>query len=256
MMKPLMLLCVATTLLASGCASVRVKTDLMPEADASLQSPAGRFHIAGLQYSVDGVASGSASALPIDAAYEKRLSRLVREECPSRYPLLFTKDQADSIPLWIEVEDSITSKDGKTIAWILCTATIVGTVFPVPMEIDRDLEIAVGSWDGRDGIANVPTRKGFQRAQHIWGSLLTPLGLISIPGESDFPKKSEAFNMGRFAYDDVPQVAQQVATAVAKLVVTKDADFWTVQPRQYGSPVQPAIPPVAVPLPMETVAPF
>lgn len=254
--KTLFLLCMTGTLLASGCASVRVKTNLMPETDATLHSPTGRFYIAGLQYAVDGVDSGSTKSLPIDAAYEKRLFRLVRQECLARYPLLFTKDQTDSIPLWIEVEDSITSKDGKTLAWILCTATIVGTVFPAPSEIDRDLVITVGVWNGKDGIGSAGTSKDFQREQHFWLSLLTPLGLISIPGESDFPKESEAFNMGRFAYDDVPQVAQQVATAVAKLVAAQDADYWTAQPRQYESPAQSATTPAALPAPTETVAPF
>ncbi|MDD3276029.1 MAG: hypothetical protein PHP93_03150, partial [Kiritimatiellales bacterium] len=228
--------------------------------NTTLQSPAGRFYVAGLNYVVDGV-DADASAWPMDAVYKKNLLHLVRKESLALYPRLFTNDQtAGSVPLWVEVEDSITSKDGKTLAWMLCTLTLVGTVFPVPMEIDRDMDVSVSPWNGRDGRGSEPVQVNFKREQHMWGSILSPLGLISIPGESDFPKVSEAFNMSRFAYDDAPQVAQQVATAVAKMVITKDSAYWTAPSRWTGSPASPGIIPAtaleALPLPTQTVAPF
>jgi hypothetical protein len=138
-----------------------------------------------------------------------------------------------------------------------------GTLFmapyflPLPTDRDRNMTVAIGTGTGHEGFKNIAFRKEFNRKEHGWFTIFSPLALIAIPGKSDFPKESTIFNMkGLDLYDDVPQLAQQVATALAKLVATQDAAFWTSQPRTgTSSPLSPTRP-VATPLPPETVDPF
>jgi hypothetical protein len=256
----LMMLGVAGLFLSSGCASYRVLTNLKPEADPALQSPAGRFYIAGVKYTVGGDESveGKKSADDIDAAYERKLLKLLRKECLSRYPLLFTKDSADSVPLWIKVDDSGASDDFVPV-WMLCTVCICPIILPLPVDWERDIKVTVGRGTSLATFTNEMGQKQFHREEHGW-MCFNPLGLISYPGESDFPKVSSAFNMGRYAYNDIPQVAQQVATATAKLISAKDPSFWTTQPRlnnsSMGLPIRTGEVPVAPSLPTDSVAPF
>ena len=258
-MKFLIWLCAAGILLTSGCASIRVKTDLMPDADPDLKSSAGKFYIAELKYNCDdGVVRESQNTL--DVAYKKDLLRAVRKECPTRYPLLFSEFEESAIPLCITVDEEYGFKDGKFIAWMLCTLMITPMILPAPLEINRDLTVSAGLWNGTDGKGSPVVRNKFRREQRGWVTMLTPLALIPAPGESDFPKESEAFNMGRNSYDDVPQVAQQVTTAIAKMIAGKDTEFWTAQPRRMESPsfspVSPSAVPATLTLPTETIAPF
>ena len=255
-------LCVPTILFSSGCASFRVLTDLKPEADATLQSPAGRFYIAGLKCTANGKDYDIATR-PADhtlVAKERRLLTLIHTECLARYPLLFTKDTSDSVPLWITLDDLVVSR-GDRMEWFFGTLFMAPYFLPLPTDRERDMTVAIGTGANKEGFSNVALRQSFHRSEHGWFSMFTPLGLISIPGASDFSKVSAAFNSeGDDICDMFPQLAQQVATAIAKQVVTKDAEFWTTQPRQLNSsvlsPGHPVNPPVALPLPTETVTPF
>lgn len=260
MQKLLLLLCLAGTVLCSGCSSVRVKTDFLPETNSTLKSAAGMFYIAGLKYDCDdGYENQTLSAM--DIAYEKKLLRLLRKECPARYPLLFSADESSAIPLFVTFEEECSQNNFKIVAWMLGTLTIVPMILPAPfIDVDRNISVSVGAWNGTDSKGSETVRSVFHRKQIGWGTVLTPLGLIPVPGESDFPKESEAFNMSRYAYDDIPQVAPQVATALAKIVAVKEPEFWTAPPRsvqQPGySPAGSASAPSVLTLPSETAAPF
>jgi hypothetical protein len=243
--------------LYSGCASFRVLTDLKPEADATLQSSAGRFYIAGLKYKDFDPTKPYTDFLVV---HEQRLLTSLRIECLARYPLLFTKDSIDSIPLWIKLDDSLISK-GDRFEWMFGTLFMAPYFLPLPTDRERNMTVAIGTGTSREGFNNVAIRKDFNRKEHGWFTIFSPLALIAIPGESDFPKVSVAFNnKGLDIYDYVPQVAQQVATAIAKLVAAKDSEFWTTQPRlntpSIMLPTQTGDVPVASPLPTDSVAPF
>jgi hypothetical protein len=252
-------LCAAGILLSCGCASVRVKTDLKPEADPKLASSAGKFYIAGLSYNCD-AGYVHESPPPMDVAYEKNLLRPLRKECSARYPLLFSEASESAIPLFVTVEEEFKQSEFKTIAWMLGTLMIVPMILPAPfVDMDRDITVSAGVWNGTDSKGSGTVRSSFHRKHILWGTVLTPLALIPIPGESDFPKESSVFCMSRGGFDDIPQVAQQTATALAKMVVTKDAAYWTAQPRWTGSPASlsnPAPMSAPLPLPTQTVAPF
>lgn len=249
--KTLLLVGIICSLLTSGCASYRVLTDLKPESDATLQSPAGRFYIAGLTYVFE---PKPPYKYPPP---EENLLRLVRQECIDRYPALFGKNQTEGIPLWVEVSDKW---EQPFPLMFLCTLTLCPIVFPCPATKDRDIVVLVSPWNGRDTSGREIVQMNFHRKEHWWQTILTPLGLILIPGESDMPKGSSIVNEGPEACDTIPQVAQQVATAIAKLISTKDPAFWTTQPRlnnsSIGLPTRTGDAPGVQPLPSDTVAPF
>jgi len=251
-------------LLASGCSSVRVKTDLVPETDAKLKSPAGMFYIAGVEYGCDYgddlPASEAVKAFATD--YGNKLLRLLRKECSARYPLLFLDQENSAIPLFVTVKEVFDYNQSKYLTWGLCTLLITPLVLPAPIDTDRDLTVSAGVWNGAGAHGSVAVLKKFRREERGWLTVLTPLGLIPVSGTTDFPVESTAFVSGnhfRF-FDEMPQISQQVATALAKIITSKEPEFWTAPPsrsQQPGyAPTTPATTPAILPPPSEPITPF
>jgi hypothetical protein len=234
-------------------------TDLKPEKDPVLKAPAGTFYVAELTFSTDSPSPQTAESYK---KYQREMLPLLRKECLERYPALFAEDSSGAIPLKIDVGSTTTMHTLKMIGWMYGTLLISGVILPCPGDSDEDIDVSVGVWTGRETLRSATLQKSFRREIHTWVSLLTPAGLITIPGESDFPKVSGSiFSMQAMEKNYLQQLASQIATALAKTVVTKDEDYWTAQPRQtlpaWGSPASSPVP-VSAPLslPTQTVAPF
>jgi hypothetical protein len=258
-LKFLILFCVAGPLLLSGCMSARVTTDLKPETNSELKSPAGRFYVAGLKYKY----ADANPQIPVDQKTmddaERRLLPLVNKECASRYPALFV-DEAISgcIPLGVEVSCTITQHPGKSVAWMLCTLDICGLILPCPGNVDEAFEVKASVSNGRGGMVGTPLRKSYRREDHFWVSVMTPSALIHMPGESDFPKFSgTVMDIQQQMEMSYQQTAQQVATALAQLVATKEPEFWVVPVGSEISPAAlPSTPTSTLPPPAESATPF
>jgi len=258
-MKSMMFLCVAVSLFTSGCMSARVTTNLKPGTDPALKSPAGQFYIAGLKYKYADANQQIQMDQTTIADAERRLLPLVRKESASRYPALFVNEaSSSSIPLGVEVNCTITQHPGKMVAWMLCTADICGTIFPCPVQLEEDFDVKAGMWNGRDGIGGLPIQNGFRREDHQWVSIFSPAALITIPGESDFPKMSGTiFGIQSQMETGYQQTAQQVVTALAQLVATKEPGFWVVPAGSESSPTAlPSTPTTTLPPPAESVLPL
>ena len=256
-MKSVMLSFVVGPLLVSGCMSMRMTTNLKPETDPTLKSPAGQFYIAGLKYKY----ADANQQVQIDqstiADAERRLLPLVRKECTSRYPALFMAEASSAIPLGVEVDCTMTMHTGKMVAWMLCTVDLCGTFFPCPAAQDEDFDVKAGVWNGRDGIGGTPLQNSFRREDHLWVSVFSPAALITIPGESDFPKMSGTLlGMQEQMETSYQQTAQQVATALAKLVAVKEPGYWTTPVGRENNPATPPSVPTTLPPPAESSAPF
>lgn len=257
-MKLMALLCITGSLFGSGCMSTRIKTDLLPESDSKLTAPAGTFYIADLKF--DSSTPNPQLAQSYEK-YQRQLLPLLRRECMERYPALFSDDPTYAIPLGVDVETTTTMHNLKMLAWMYGTLLISGVILPCPGDSDEDFDVTAFVWSGRNDLRGASLQKSFRRENHTWVSLLTPTALITIPGESDFPKVSGTiFNVQKMETVYLQQLAPQIATALAKLVVTRDSAYWTAQPRWSSSPaLSPALPtaePVALPAPTETAAPF
>ena len=255
-MKFMILLCVAVALFGSGCMSVRVETNLKPEMNANLKASAGPFYIAGLQY--HNLNSQMAQG---DAEIERGLLPVLRRECMNRYPGLFVDETTKAIPLGVDLKNTTTMHDGKTIGWMFGTLMLCGMVFPCPGQSDEDMTVGVRVWSGQETLWDAPLTKNFRRENHMWVSIFTPLALITIPGESDFPKMSGTILDVQAQQETYyQQIAQQVATVLAKMVVTKDAAYWAAQPRGQSIPavvpMRPVATPAPLPAPAQTPAPF
>ena len=258
-MKFMLLLCVVGSLFGSGCMSSRITTDFKPEADPELKSPAGKFYVADLKYTYAEITqTDDNDTPPFVAQIERLLLSLLREECKERYPALFELDKAKAIPLGVTVKKTFDMHESKTLGWMFGTLLISGTILPAPIHQTEELDLKVCVWTGETGVTTAFLQKNFQREFHGWMSLLTPAGLIHMPGESDFPKKSATALTDFYGQKTMyPPLASQLATAIAKLVMEKDAAFWEAQRRRTASPgLSPMPDPVILSVPTETVDPF
>jgi hypothetical protein len=258
-LKIVMVLYLAGTLLVSGCASSRMVTDLKPANNAELKSPAGTFYVADVKF-IRVLDNPKPNTIETYKKYQRLLLPLLRKECMERYPVLFSNDAASSIPISVTAESTLTPNHFKTKCWMFGTLMIVGWLLPCPSEKEEDVILKAGIWTGRDDVQGAMLQKCFRRETHGWLSILTPLALIDIPGESDFPKASSSIfttHKGEWIY--LQQLASQLATALAETIPTQEPAFWTAQPRMSVSPTltpgRPEITP-AILMPTETVDPF
>lgn len=228
LIKIIKLLSLTGILMLSGCMSGRTITNLKPESNPELKSSVGKFYIEGLTY-VNNIPIDQKNQPMLDV--DKRLLPLLRKECITRYPELFSDDSSTAIPLWIDINQITTVNNAKSRTWLLCSALLCGLIFPLPGESDDQFEIKAGVWNGQEGIKGASVKKDFQRTSATWSSAFTPLALITIPGESDFPKESYTeFDIK--GHTDAYEVitAEQISTALAKSVYEKDPSYWSARP--------------------------
>lgn len=259
-LKIFTVLCLAGTLLVSGCASSRMVTDLKPANNPELKSPAGTFYIADVKF-IRVLDNPKPNTIGTYKKYQRLLLPLLRKECMERYPVLFSNDSASSIPISVTAESTLTPKLFKTKCWMFGTLMIVGWILPCPSGKEEDVILKTGIWTGREDVQGAMMQKNFHRETHGWLSILTPLALIDIPGESDLPKVSSTiFKVQKGEQIYLEQLASQLATALAETISPKDTEFWASQPR-FNSPtlLSPTLPvelPVAPLVPTDSVAPF
>lgn len=228
LIKIVKLLSLAGILVLNSCMSGRTTTNLKPESNPELKSPAGKFYIEGIKYTNNIPKEQQKQSI---SDFNESIVPLVRKECIARYPELFSADSSSSIPLWVEVTHYTTNNDGKTITWMFCSLMLCGIIFPLPGEVDEQFDIKTGVWNGQQGIKGTFAHNNFERDSYFWVSVFTPSALITIPGESDFPKVSGTiFNINSQMAEYQALTAEQIATAIAKSVAEKDLGFWSARP--------------------------
>jgi len=105
--------------------SARTTTDLKPDANPELKSSAGKFYIEGIKYDSDYGRQAARGGMGQNFEDQKKISdektcrnllSLVRKECVTRYPALFTDNSSSAIPLWIDVKHVFDSNDSRKLA--------------------------------------------------------------------------------------------------------------------------------------------
>ncbi len=110
-----------------------------------------------------------------------------REKLVARHPQLFGDDPKAS-PLSVEVVIDRKDKIAGTLITEVLTLTISPSILPsYPITSLFELDLCVRDDSGETLYGTAATVKGQEKT---WVTFLTPLGLISIPGPSDVPKKS------------------------------------------------------------------
>ena len=108
-----------------------------------------------------------------------------------RYPTLFQRTPG-AIPLSAQVTIQQDISQGAALGVYLCTLCIVGGIFPsVPWETEWQVSVQVS--DARGAPVASPKVHAIDRG---WWTILTPLGLMEFPGESDAPKVSAVMRNG------------------------------------------------------------
>lgn len=235
--KAIKLLSLALVMVLNSCMSGRMTTDLKPEANLELKSPAGKFYIEGITYDNHIPEEQQKHAI---SDFNDSILPLVRKECIARYPGLFSGDSSSAIPLWVDVDHVTTNNDGKTLTWMFCSLMLCGLIFPLPGEYQEKFDVKTGIWNGQEGIKGAFVQKNFQKDSYFWVSIVTPLALITIPGESDLPKESDTI-LNMHAQIEAYEIlnAQQISTAIAKSVAEKDLIFWSARPQLLLKGAQP-----------------
>lgn len=232
----LALLGATAAFITAGCMSGRTTTNLVPKSDPALKSPAGMFCIneVNLRY----ITPNQQPSLDMVSNPSQRILPKLRQECRERYPSLFADESSSTFPLALDITITVTQHPGKTVGWMLGTCLLSSVIFPCPGQTDEAFCVKVGAWGSRDFHIENSFQAEFQRENHGWVSLLTPMALITIPGKSDLPKtKGTIFAINSWEEEYLRQTAQQLATAVAQATASKDAAFWASLPRQrYAEP--------------------
>lgn len=170
-------------LLGGGCASSRIHvTPAVQQVTVPENNPTC--------YTLNDVRLFTSAPMPrewAERSFGARFARLAAE----RYPALFQRT-AGAVPLSVQVSVRQEIDQGAALGVYICTLCIVGGIFPsVPWETEWQVSVQVS--DARGALATVPVVKAVDRG---WWTVLTPMGLMEIPGESDVPKVSAAMRCG------------------------------------------------------------
>ncbi|HBM16507.1 MAG TPA: hypothetical protein DD381_09240 [Lentisphaeria bacterium] len=242
--KILRALFLCSVLVVSSCSSVQVTSEVKPDNSPDIKADGTKFYIEGISYSNEEsfVYKNKVGEKATDR-FKNDLEALIRKECQSMYPQLFTDDYSNAIPLWVNIKQSTDVNELKSFLWFLCTAGICGIILPVNGSKDDSFAIQAGIWNGRDGIRGSSLNNDIQMHSEFLSSW-NPTALVGISGESDYPEYS-GFDQGLEEYYlDVS--AKLVSSALAKLIMSRDSTFWAKYTggnsyREIPSALQPSL---------------
>jgi len=111
-----------------------------------------------------------------------------------RYPSLFSKDP-NAFPVSVTVRDTWFSHSMfiPTLTDLLSAGTLPG--YPNEVILNINAEIVFSDHDSHEICLDIVR---FERSNHTWLSVFTPLGLIPVPGHSDLPKASAVMASSSF----------------------------------------------------------
>ena len=169
----------ASSILVGGCASTKIT--VTPAVKMAVV-PAARHDA----YTLGSVAIAFPVYIPPDWRNDGFARQFV-QLAEARYPALFNKS-VGAVPIDVQVNVNQDSHQAAAFGVYLCTLCLIGGIFPsVPWETEWQIQVQ-SRYPGGDSPPF--TSSGLMVKNRGWWSILTPLGLITIPGESDAPKVS------------------------------------------------------------------
>lgn len=164
------------TLLASGCASTRINVT-PPAKPAAVPGNTPCYAINSAQVLTSAPMPGDWEA----GRFGPTFVALAEE----RYPALFRR-APDAVPITVQVSIHQEIDQGLALGVYIGTLCIVGGIFQsLPWE--TEWQVSTQICDARGAPFATPKLTAVDRG---WWSILTPLGLMEFPGESDAPKVS------------------------------------------------------------------
>ena len=240
-----------------GCASTKIAvTPAAKQIAVTPQNSTGyRLKTASVDISYSDVAA------PLDKdKFAQQFTQVAKE----RYPSLFKEDAA-ATPINVRIKIHQDIDQSASLGVYICTLCILGGILPsVPWETQWQVDVRV-----EDDRGSVLRSSQFRAVDRGWWSILSPFGLITIPGESDAPKVSKVFSAGpgQIPVEHRTYVLVCASDALAAqlqspLPPSAQLQPYAVEPAQPLPSVQPMpsqqqpSPAVALPLPSQTVAPY
>ncbi|MDD3276028.1 MAG: hypothetical protein PHP93_03145 [Kiritimatiellales bacterium] len=245
--KSLMWLCAAEMLLTCGCVSNKITMNppvtavIIPDANTTA-------------YKIEKVKVSTAPyALPLKWGNETFSDRFIRM-AHERYPALFNNSPS-ALPILVRINVNQEVHSTESFAVYLCTLCIVGGILPsVPWSTEWQVDIGV------EDVYGTTMRASKVRAEHRgWWSVLTPLGWIEVPGNSDIPAvDSTMFTSGPgiIPAEYKTYILQSMVDLLAGDLLNQNPAQRTKSAQAPISTPLPGKAPGLLPLPAETVAPF
>lgn len=193
---------------------------------SSLAVPPGAVaQLEGLRFRVMAVEPAGVGSSP--QALQSRLS--------AAYPRLFVDDPV-AIPLVLRLE----GKYEQHFAGAVLTGLTLGIV-PWPVSYGTRNEVGVTPWSAQGAVMPESSVR-YAVMRHEWATMLTPLGLIPIPGRSDIPRRSAILmdEAGMTAYERRRtefQAAEQGRAVVAALSALNRGKLRQLQAQREALPV-------------------
>jgi hypothetical protein len=154
-----------SVILLSGCISQRSVSTLK-------ETPGAAATLAGMKFRVamtEGAGLATTNAISL------------QQGLVHTHPELFTND-LDAIPLVIRQKSEV---DHQIVGAIITGLTL--GIIPLPAHSGFHMELGVTPWSS-SGALLPESVISYERRDHGWLSIFTPLGLIPIPGRSDIPR--------------------------------------------------------------------
>lgn len=163
-------------ILASGCASTKIQSTLLPSPDRGGLKDGLKFNIVNVQ--INGTAAPTSSTMLTCTA------PLLMESAVRLHPELFSNSPS-AIPLSVRI-DTVNSGEGLygREQNLQVLFSLLGTI-PVPESFETVFNVQVCD------LSPVPflnATESFERCDTTWFTVLTPLGLLPVPGQSDLPR--------------------------------------------------------------------
>ncbi|MFP5431214.1 MAG: hypothetical protein ACLGHE_09565 [Gammaproteobacteria bacterium] len=201
------------TLVLSGCMATRTTSSLQ-------ETPGAATLLAGMKFNVIQVES-TGSYTPL-----REIATGLQQQLMQQDPALFTNDLG-AIPLLVRLK----AETDNPQAGAMVTGFTLGLV-PMPHYNGVNMEVGITPW-AVQGAAAPESVVSYALRRHQWGSIL-PIGLIPLPGRSDFGRGSFLFNPPA-GYEEKSKafsaslLHKAIVTAIAKTDQQVLRRLWTQQ---------------------------
>ena len=174
-----LLILTGVIVLLGGCVSAKYTTTSPSQPSPTWEHPV-RFRIAGVSV-VGDRRMGYGDAVIESATFFT--AQRISEAAARRYPDLFA-ESSDALPVRVRLEISHSDSTAWSSLLMACSVTVFGSVLPLPSSARERIACSVEVIDPLYAGSSRGDGRQFDVRMTEWVSLLTPLGLLPVPGQA------------------------------------------------------------------------
>lgn len=199
--------------LCCGCASTRFTSSIHKQ--PAQEKCSLKFRIAKVNFPEYGQRRPPNIIFKMTNKSSESMKQYLIQISEERYPNLFSSGGGE-IPLEVSVRCMDYRTSWESLLLEIGTAGILGGILPLPIYCKGDLDV-----DVKVMMSDQPMHKlgrtRFSRKNYTWVTILTPIGLLPIPGESEKPK-CYSFTTSNFSYE---LNMENIVDAIVKVLAEK-----------------------------------